>query len=375
LHFHFGVVIDCLTSRKSSVCLIAIELEAMSADTARTDDPIDSDDGGLRNAPTRPSLSREEIQELLAQRNDIPLRHFVASVLLIFAVPVAIMIYPSVVTAILGVLLNIHTFNCFGQLVHGTDHAGIFTSKRWDTRVGHIASAFLGYTRDGHDATHQRHHHFLNTERDGDRVWCEPEAPVSSIFRGWLRDFLFVSASYRFLQYSTGSATDAPVGNEQESGQMLARFFRRKVFVALAPAVAIQLVVIAAYAATAGVQYYFLIYVLPILTLYPAQIRLRSVAEHSFPPGEDGSRPGFDRRVTRSTKGSALLRFVIAPIYYDHHFEHHTLPDMPYYNAPKLRRLLEKRGFAVPYSPGYAAFLWRKWRAERALGEARTSTA
>ena len=38
------------------------------------------------------------------------------------------------------------------------------------------------------------------------------------------------------------------------------------------------------YWALIGPQYYFLLYVLPAMTLYPAQIRLRSMAEHAFHP-------------------------------------------------------------------------------------------
>lgn len=338
------------------------------------DGSVSTDAEATDGVPFRPPLSRDEIQQLLVRRNDIPMRHFTVSVLLIFAMPILIMIDPSVMTALTCVLLNIRTFNCFAQMVHGTGHGGIFTNKNFDAWVGHLTSGFLGYTRDGHAATHQRHHQFLNTAHDGDRVWCAPEAPASAVLRGWLRDFLLVSALYRFLQYS-GRAEEQPSARDQTPGSgMLGRFFRREVLVAQAPAVAVHLVVMGAYAATAGIQYYFLIYVLPILTLYPAQARLRSVAEHSFPPGEDGSRSGFDRRVTRSTTGNAFLRFIIAPVYYDHHYEHHALPNMPYYNAPKMRRLLERKGFSIPYSPGYAAFLWQKWRAEKA-SRLRTSSA
>lgn len=265
------------------------------------------------------------------------------------------------------VLLNLHCFNRFGQIVHGSDHAGLFANKHWDAIIGKISSAFLGYTRDGHQATHNEHHVFLNTERDGDRVWCEPEAPVSSLFRGWLRDIFLISAFYRFFQYSAGVDNETSSKAPAKEEGVFARIFRREVFVALAPAVPVQLAVMLAYAATAGVQYYFLLYILPILTLYPAQIRLRSQSEHSFPPGEDGKTPAFDRRTTRSTKGSWFLRFVVAPIYLDHHYEHHALPNVPYYNLPRVRRLLEQKGYAIPYGPGYLAFIWEKWRAERRI--------
>lgn len=317
-----------------------------------------------------PDLSRDEKQALLEFHNEIPLWHFAVSVFFVFFSPILVMLYPSIVTMIVCVLLNVHTFNRFAQIVHGSDHAGLFTDKRWDSIIGHVSSAFLGYTRDGHQATHNAHHVFLNTERDGDRMWCEPEAPVSSVFRGWLRDIFLVSAFYRFFQYSSGVKDERPSAPSSASNVpkkkngILTRFFRREVFVALAPAIPVQIAIMLTYAMTGGIQYYFFLYVLPILTIYPAQVRLRAQSEHSFPPGEDSINPKFDRRVTRSTKGSWLLRFVMAPIYLDYHYEHHALPNMPYYNAPKMRRILEQKGFSIPYGPGYVTFLWQKWRAE-----------
>ncbi len=312
-----------------------------------------------------PDLTRDEKQALLELRNGIPLWHFVNSALVVFLSPVLVMLYPGIVTMVACVLLNLHAFNRFGQIVHGSDHAGLFANKRWDMITGKVSSAFLGYTRDGHQVTHNEHHVFLNTERDGDRVWCEPEAPISSMFRGWLRDILFVSAFHRFFQYSSNVKEESSSRAPEKQAGFFERIVRREVFVALAPAIPVQLAVMATYATTAGIQYYFLLYVLPILTLYPALIRLRAQSEHSFPPGEDGRAPGFDRRVTRSTKGSWFLRFVIAPIYLDHHYEHHAMPNVPYYNLPKVRRLLEERGYSIPYGPGYVAFIWQKWRAER----------
>jgi len=312
-----------------------------------------------------PQFSRDELHILRELRNDVPCRHFAVSVFLVFVSPCLLMLYPSMATAMIVVLLNLHTFNRFGQIVHGSDHAGLFTNKRWEIIVGRISSAFLGYTRDGHQATHNAHHVFLNTERDGDRMWCEPEAPLSSLFRGWLRDIALLSAFHRFFQYSAGVKDQSSTPMPRKPVGFFNRLLRREVFVALAPAVPVQLAVMLAYTWTAGIEYYFLLYVLPILTMYPALIRLRSMSEHSYPPGEDGTTAGFDRRVTRSTKGSWFLRFVMAPIYLDHHYEHHALPDMPYYNAPKMRRMLEQKGFSIPYGPGYAAFIWQKWQAER----------
>jgi fatty acid desaturase len=57
----------------------------------------------------------------------------------------------------------------------------------------------------------------------------------------------------------------------------------------------------------------------------------------------------------------------MAPLNGEYHYEHHMVPAMPYYNAPRLRQILEAKGFAVPLANGYCAFIWNKWLVERDL--------
>jgi fatty acid desaturase len=109
--------------------------------------------------------------------------------------------------------------------------------------------------------------------------------------------------------------------------------------------------------------------VLPIVSFYPAQIRLRSNVEHAFDPGFHPE-SNEDRRVVRSVEANWFERFVMAPIYVEYHYEHHLLPNLPYYNAPRLRELLVSKGARIPLVKGYAAFIWRKWQVERALARA-----
>jgi fatty acid desaturase len=131
----------------------------------------------------------------------------------------------------------------------------------------------------------------------------------------------------------------------------------------LFPVVVVQAALVAYYWAVVGPEFYLYFYVLPILTLYPAQIRLRTACEHLF---EAGYRPRAleERWVVRSTSANALERFLIGPLLGEYHFEHHLLPGVPYYNLPLARRILTERGLAVALAPGYFAFMYRRWRAE-----------
>lgn len=319
-------------------------------------------------------LSRAEMQEILGRRDDLPLFHFSVSVLLVFALPFLFALYPGVLTGVICALFNLHAYNRFAQFVHGSDHAALLKNARWNAAVGKLAGYFLGYAREGHKATHNEHHLYLNTEKDADRVWCEPEAKVESMFRGWLRDFFLISAFQRFFQYSSGvGQRDRPSQGENAKLLRIKRALSLEAAIALAPAVLIQGALVLAYWFAGGVQYYLLLYALPIITLYPALIRLRSNVEHAFDPGFQPRTPQ-ERRVVRSIKANWFERFVMAPIYVEYHYEHHLLPNLPYYNSPRMRQLLLDKGFEIPLAKGYFAFIWKKWRTERAMARTAATT-
>ena len=114
-----------------------------------------------------------------------------------------------------------------------------------------------------------------------------------------------------------------------------------------------------------GPEYYIYFYALPLATLYPVQIRLRSACEHSFEAGYNVAANG--RWVTRSVNANVVERFLIGPLYSDYHFEHHLLPTVPYYNLPVIRHYLENKGIQVPLNKGYLAYILQRWREERWL--------
>jgi len=248
--------------------------------------------------------------------------------------------------------------------VHGSDH-GKFLSGRWNDVAGGIAAALLGFSRAGHALSHQMHHINLNTEMDSDIIWGRPEQTVRQMFGMWLQDLLMISAAKRMLQYlqfERGSYDVAPWR------KLSLGFFTGKLG-QVWPVVAVQSAVVAYYSLLLGPEFYVYFYVLPILTLYPAQIRLRTACEHCF---DAGYVPANDeeRWVSRSIRANLFERFLIAPLLIPYHFEHHLLPGVPYYNLPLAHELLDQKGFTVPTAPGYFAFVLGRWREERRLDHA-----
>jgi len=313
----------------------------------------------FRKAIRRVGLSAEEMGELARLRPGRVIVDFVWTLALIALVPVAVRLAPSPFTYVACVLVSLHVFNRLASLVHMSDHNALLPDPRANSVVGSLAAFLMGYTRHGHRAVHQKHHLYLNTPDDPDKIWGVPEDTARSVFARWVGDLLFSSAIRRLLQYAQPRRWRY---REPATGSLVSRAFHA-VRLQL-PVFPIQLGLLAWYHWMAGWQYYLLLYALPILTLYPAIIRLRSMVEHSFEPGY---RPESPEQcfVIRSTQANVFERFVIAPLNGEYHLEHHLLPTVPYYNLPVARSMIEAKGVKVPLASGYFSYFVRRWYAER----------
>jgi fatty acid desaturase len=277
------------------------------------------------------------------------------------AVPWVYWIYPSWITVVICVLLSIHNFNALTQVGHASGHGSFLSNTRWNAIAGEIACALRGFSRAGFALSHQMHHAYLNEENDPDTLFGCPDEPTRKLVLMCLQDLLMITAVKRLLQYMQ---TDRKTYNQRPWERLTLRFFVDRVGM-MAPIAAAQMLVVAYYWAVIGPEYYIYFYALPLATIYPAQIRLRSACEHSFEAGYDVT--SSDRWVTRSANANVLERFLIGPLCSDYHFEHHLLPTVPYYNLPIVRRYLEGKGIQVPMNTGYVGYILKRWREERRL--------
>ncbi len=313
-----------------------------------------------REALARAKFPAHKLREL----SRIPVGRVAVDFLLAFAslaaVPVLYTLLPHPLTFVVCFVLSIRTFNCFAQLVHASDHGGLLPRPRLNMVAGSVCAWCLGYTRTGHRLAHLDHHLYLNTERDPDRIWGAPEQNARDLLRMWLRDVCFLTAMGRLLQYSQSDRESFMVA----PWRSLTPSFLVRAVTSLTPVVVIQLIILSFYSVLLGPVYYLLLYVLPIMTVYPAQIRLRSTVEHSFDLGHVPVAPQ-ERWIARSTRGSWPELLVFSPLGIQYHFEHHLFPGVPYPNLKKVQRLLVEHGVLVPLVPSYLGFVAGKLRSER----------
>ncbi|TRZ98315.1 MAG: hypothetical protein D4R81_10890 [Nitrospiraceae bacterium] len=311
-------------------------------------------------------LSAEKLRPLCKLRQFRSVLSLLLTVATFLGVPLLAWLFPHPAVYVLCVFLAIHNFNCFAQLVHASDHWTLSRSKRLNVLIGNLCAYPLGYNRSGHRNAHQDHHLYLNTESDPDLIWNPPDQTLRGLFSAFVQDLVLISAVKRFIQYFQND-------RRSYTGTLWTNL-NRKLFLNLIgtiwPVLVAQAVIFLIFAATAGPWFYLWLHVLPIVTLYPAQIRVRSMVEHGF-AAEEGPINRDGVWVSRTTYPNFLERFILAPLGQNYHYEHHLFPSIPGYNLDKAHRLLVEAGIPVPISPGYVIFIFRKISAEMRVVGAR----
>ena len=84
---------------------------------------------------------------------------------------------------------------------------------------------------------------------------------------------------------------------------------------------------------------YLVLWILPLVTVVQAILRLRAIAEH-------GATADFSSPLTaaRTNVLPAWLEWLIFPHRVNYHIEHHLYASVPHYNLPELHREMARRG-------------------------------
>lgn len=91
----------------------------------------------------------------------------------------------------------------------------------------------------------------------------------------------------------------------------------------------------------------YLAWFIAYLSPYLLFTRIRALAEHAM------TEQGPDMlKNTRSTKAGPIARALFAPFRVNYHIEHHALASIPYWQLPRLHKLLREKD-AIPEPPSY----------------------
>ncbi len=181
---------------------------------------------------------------------------------------------------------------------------------------------------------HLDHHRWLDTPRD----------PEGRFFKAFPKDTKFPQSTARFafvVLRDLSGMWPFPLGVLMKLIWGLPGQKRSY----LLPIAALHGTVAATAYAMGGLHIYLLLWIVPLVTVFPAIFRIRAVAEHH---GIEES--GMERyarefpdvlHTTRSIQGR-VGRVLFGPHGMNYHLEHHLHPSVPFYNLPQLSRLLNK---------------------------------
>jgi fatty acid desaturase len=228
----------------------------------------------------------------------------------------------------------------FAALMHEAAHRLLFSNKKVNDWVGRWLLGYPSFTPiDLYRRGHMAHH----------REEFGPDEPDIPLYRGYpiprdsFRRKLWRDATGRtgwklFKSLLRGAKAPAPAGTQA-----------RRIL-------GVQLVLIATSIALGHPWVYWLLWLLPYLTVWRVINRLRSIAEHG------GMKQSKDRReTTHSVRQHWPARFMMVPFHIGWHLAHHVDSGVPMKHLPRYHAELVRSGY-VTDALEYRSYpqLWRK---------------
>lgn len=226
----------------------------------------------------------------------------------------------------------------FTVLLHEVVHRAVTDgrSDRLHRLLGLLYAMPSGISASQFTRWHLDHHSNLgSSEHDPKRHWLSPKKN-----KRWLKALYFTPALFPI--YFRAAARETATYPKE---------VRRTIALERIATVALQLGVLGTIAWVGGWWIAFKLYVVPVFFVFPVAFALNRLGQHYDIDPADPAR--WSTLVKGSPFWDALYLFSC------YHLEHHYFPSVPFYNLPRLQRILvpfyEKRGFTPR---GHGELLW-----------------
>jgi fatty acid desaturase len=251
---------------------------------------------------------------------------------LIFAAMALFALWPNPLTFIIAVMVIGARHLGLAILTHDAAHNALFATSRFNTIISDVFCAWPQMSRTASYRRYHLQHHARTQQADDPDLILSAPFPITrkSLRRKLIRDLTGQTG----LQQRKAQIISAWGPSELSLTAHLRRFAD-----AQGPALASNLVILSICAVLFHWSYYFLFWVLPLLTYHMAITRLRNIAEHAVVPDNDDP-----FRNARTTKAGPLARLLLAPYWVNYHVEHHLLMHVPCYRLPLFHKALMAGG-------------------------------
>jgi fatty acid desaturase len=276
------------------------------------------------------SIDPKELKPLYKIRSQIHASAILINWLLIFATIYLYLMFHAPWLYVLAIIVIGARMHALAVLMHDATHYRFLKNRKWNDMLTNYLTMYHVYTSiEKYRKNHLAHHQKLNTEDDPD--WMAKLGNPQFTFPKSRTEFLLTLGSYFVLYRGILDAfwflkrfENAGKKNNLKSDNYLPRII---FYVLLFTGITIF-----------GIwKYYLLLWVVPYFSTFFMFQYIRSVAEHF-----GGLTYESLLSSTRTVKPSLLERFLMAPHHVNYHLEHHLYPGVPYYNLPRLHKMLMK---------------------------------
>ena len=233
----------------------------------------------------------------------------------------------AVAAGIVVVVLMATRINALNVVIHEGSHIFLARSRRLNDRLCNIGAAWWTLNSiEEYRPTHRLHHRYLGEAQDPDRPsYLLPEGR-GALVRLLVADLVGLTAVRRGLVLLRGAPAD---GGESAATPWLMVGKALTQLILLGQFVLFQGLV-------RGLVFYVVFWLVPLLSLFPIILRLKTITEHFDPRLHD---PDVQLWIARtSAAGWVQDRLIGARMEY--HFEHHVLPSIPFSGLKALHARL-----------------------------------
>jgi fatty acid desaturase len=225
-------------------------------------------------------------------------------------------------------------------LAHDAAHYRLYETRWLNDAVGRLCGTLVGVSMCTYRVIHRLHHNHLYGPQDPD-IALHGGYPRGKAYlaRKLAKDLAGLTAYKTFWYFFGAPALNAQTGKAErpldDTSPRLRAQARRDRWTVLGFHVAAP---VAAFAAGWGWPYVVL-WMLPLLTLVQAILRLRAICEHGAVTDY-----GSPLTAARTNLAPAWVRCFMFPHHVNYHVEHHLYPAVPHYRLPRLHAALVAHG-------------------------------
>ena len=271
-----------------------------------------------------------------------------------FVILLCVLIYslfPNIVTFFLAVILIGGRQLGLAILMHEGAHGLINNKIKTNDFISQWFCAFpVWLDTYGYRHYHLSHHRHTQKENDPDLSLSKP-FPISkmSFLRKVLRDLSGISGLKQKYELIFKTLLNKEV--VKSDGKIISGFKSTNTLIGI---IFSNLLIFLIMWALGEWWYFFVFWLLPLITFFQLFLRIRNIAEHAGVKSECD-----DLNNARTTYAGFLERALVAPYYVNYHLEHHLLMFVPCYKLKRAHQMLLSKGFQdkMEIKTGYISLL------------------